>query len=72
MVRMGYQIGCELVGIPNRTGLEVVLDCFEINTGKIFIEDESVGSPYGDVDAECLSCCEPRFALVYKCCITYV
>ena len=46
MIRMCKKIGGELVVIPYKAGLDVLVDGMEIDFGKVFLEDVAVKCPY--------------------------
>ena len=53
-------VGGELIRIPNRASLEILLDGMPIDPCEVLIHDKPVKSPDKQVHADRLSCCQPR------------
>ena len=51
---MGEEVGGELVVIPHKAVLDVVLNGIERNLGKVFIKDKTVETLHEGIDAKCL------------------
>ena len=60
MIRMGKQIGGELVVVPNKALLEILVYGVHIDLGKLFVHDEAVEAMDKDIDACGLKGCYPR------------
>ena len=60
MVRMGKEIGRELVVVPYETGLDIVLHGMDRNLRKLLVHHITVKCPYSSIDAKHFKGSKPR------------
>ena len=59
MIRMGEQIGGELIVVPHKALLEILVYGVHVDLGKLLVQDKAVEAMYQDIDACGLKGCYP-------------